>query len=465
MVKSNANSAADGAIWDEGFETATYRKIAMRLLVVLCIGYFLAFLDRVNIGFAKLQMAGDLGLGDKVYGFGAGIFFIGYFLFEIPSNLALQRFGARRWIARIMISWGLLSASLMFIGELRWGGLPAVFGLTDAAFGFYLIRFMLGVAEAGFYPGVILYLICWFPDARRAQIFALFMASAAFANVLGAPLSGAIMQYLDGAWNWRGWQWLFLLEGVPTIVVGLTVLRMLPDGPQSAPWLDADERRLVLSRLQAETDVRFGEGQRQHVREIFLDLRIWLFIVAYFCLNLGFYALNFWLPTIIQEFGLAPDDYLSVGLIAMIPWGIAATFMIAWSRHSDRTGERRWHATIAALICAAGLLALGMWGQNVVISLVALSMVASGGITWLAVYWSLPTSFLSGSAAAAGIAMINCFGNLGGYFGPGLVGSIRAASGGEASAAFMALGAAAAFGAFLLYILPAVGAKVPTTSD
>jgi MFS family permease len=441
---------------ESAFEKATYAKVAWKLIPLLFLGYFVAYLDRVNVGFAKLQMAGDLSLSDEVYGFGAGIFFLGYFLFEVPSNLVLRRVGARVWIARIMITWGFLSAAFTFTNAVAWGPVSAAFGLTDAEFTFYTLRFLLGVAEAGFYPGVILYLTFWFPAARRAEVIALFMTAIAFSNVIGSPLSGGIMQFMDGLAGWRGWQWLFVVEGLPSVLVGLVVLAVLPDSPAKAKWLSGEERALILDRLEQDEASKTGLGHRHRVGEIFLDMRVWVFALAFFCINAGFYALNFWMPTIIQEFGIDAGDFFRVGLLSMIPWGAAAVAMVLWSRHSDRTGERRWHATISALAVMSGMLMLAFLGDNPVLALIALSLVAGGALSWLTIYWSFPTSFLTGAAAAGGIAMINSVANLGGYFGPDLIGSIRQATGGDSTAAFLTLAAMALFSVTLTWLMPLV---------
>ena len=435
-------------------DAATYAKVARRILPLLFLGYFAAFLDRVNVGFAKLQMAGDLHLSDAVYGAGAGIFFLGYFLFEVPSNLILRRVGARIWIARILITWGLLSAAFVLTGSLAWGPLARAFRLTDSEFTFYLLRFLLGLAEAGFYPGVILYLTYWFPAARRAHVIALFMAAIAFSNVIGSPLSGGIMQFADGLAGWRGWQWLFLAEALPSIVVGLLVLAMLPDGPARAGWLSAEERTLIAQRLDEDERTRSPTGTRERVGEVFFDMRVWTFAVAFFCLNAGFYAVNFWMPTIIQEFGIDPGDTFRVGLVSVVPWGASALGMVLWSRHSDRTGERRWHATISAATACGGTLLLAWFGHSTIASLLALAMIAGGSLSWLTIYWSYPTSFLTGAAAAGGIAMINSIANLGGYFGPDLIGAVRQATGGDSSAAFLALAAMALVAVMLTWAMP-----------
>lgn len=457
MSEAAAATGGNAPENESAFEAATFRKIAWKLVPLLFLGYFMAYLDRVNVGFAKLQMAGDLGLSDEVYGFGAGIFFLGYFIFEVPSNLVLRRIGARIWIARIMITWGLLSSAFIFTDSIPWGPVSAAFGLTDAEFTFYLLRFLLGAAEAGFYPGVILYLTFWFPTQRRAHVIALFMTAIAFSNVIGSPLSGGIMQFMDGMADWRGWQWLFVVEGLPSVLVGLLVLAVLPDNPHKAKWLSGEERQLVIERLEEEERGKQGDGHLHLVSSIFLDLRVWCFAIAFFCGNAGFYALNFWMPTIIQELGIDPGDYFKVGLLAMIPWGAAAIFMVLWSRHSDRTGERRWHATLSATMLMTGMLLLALFGSSTIASLFGLAMVAGGGISWLTIYWSFPTSFLSGAAAAGGIAMINSIANLGGYFGPDLIGSIREASGGDSTAAFVALAAMA----LVMVILTVAMPKIP----
>lgn len=456
------------------FEKATYDKIAWRLIPFLFICYIVAFLDRVNVGFAKLQMAPDLQFSDVVYGFGAGVFFIGYFIFEVPSNVILERVGARMWIARIMITWGIISSAFMFTGDIHWGGLAAVFNCTDAEFTFYVLRFLLGVAEAGFFPGIILYLTYWFPGSRRAKVVAMFMTAIAIANVVGSPVSGAIMEYMDGYNGWRGWQWLFLLEGIPSVIIGFLVFVFLPDGPKKANWLSPEQREMVAQRL-AEDDAGKQEiGRRHSFTDAFRDGRVWALALVYFCGVVCFYAVNFWMPTIIQELGIGKTEFLKVGLISMIPWGLAAVAMVYWAAHSDRTGERRWHAAsgllfgIFGMICLAlishfsnperlkeGADALVLAGQmKVVLSVGALSMVTVGILSWVATFWSLPTAFLSGTAAAAGIAWINSVGNLGGHFGPDLIGRVRAVSGGSSEAAFFALAAIGLLGFLVIVFLP-----------
>lgn len=448
----------------QAFEASTFAKVGWRLIPLLFLGYVAAFLDRVNIGFAKLQMAGDLAFSDAVYGFGAGIFFIGYFICEVPSNLILPKVGARIWMARIMISWGIISSAFMFVDDMRWGGIATAFGCTDAQFTFYVLRFLLGAAEAGFYPGVILYLTFWFPAARRAQVIALFMTGIAVSNVIGSPVSGAIMQYADGAAGMRGWEWLFLIEAIPSILMGIMFFLMLPDGPQSARWLTDDERSLVVERVRQDESAKAQFGTSHSVSDAFSDPRVWAFAFAYFCGVMCFYAVNFWMPTIIQELGIASTDYSTVGLVSMIPWTFAVVAQIAWARHSDRTGERRWHAAIGLFVAMLGLLMLAYVGRAPVPSLVALTLVTIGTGCWVVTFWSLPTSFLSGSAAAVGIAWINSFGNLGGHFGPDMIGRIRTATGGDSHTAFLALAGVALVGVLIILLLPIRQRQITTAA-
>lgn len=438
------------AVASSDFESQTYRKAAWRLIPFLFLCYVVAFLDRVNVGFAKLQMAPDLNFSDAVYGFGAGIFFIGYFIFEVPSNVILERVGARMWIARIMITWGIISSAMMF---------------TNSATMFYVLRFLLGVAEAGFFPGIILYLTYWFPASRRAHMVALFMTAIAISNVVGSPVSGAIMQFMDGANGWRGWQWLFLLEGIPSVLVGLLVLALLPNGPQKASWLTQTERELIEKRLREDHEAKQDLGHRHSFMDAFRDGRVWALAIVYFCGVVCFYAVNFWMPTIIQELGVEKTDFLRVGLLSMIPWGLAAIAMVYWGHHSDRSGERRWHSVAGLALAVAGLITLAVVGKNPVPAMAGLSMVTVGLLSWVATFWSLPTAFLSGTAAAAGIAWINSVGNLGGHFGPDLIGRIRMATGGASEAAFFTLAAVALLGAIITIALPGTQKKAATAAS
>ncbi|NMB73410.1 MAG: MFS transporter [Bacteroidales bacterium] len=383
-----------------------YAKITWRLIPLMFICYIIAYIDRINVGFAKLQLQEVLGVDDRVfgsvYGLGAGLFFIGYFLFEVPSNLILQRVGAKIWIARIMIVWGVISASMIFIGSKT---------------GFYLVRFLLGIAEAGFYPGMILYLTYWFPDKERAHTVALFATGTVVAGIVGSPLSGAILE-LNGFSGLEGWQWLFLLEGIPAVLMGLVVILVLPDRPLKAKWLSPEEKEWIQSRLDEEA---FQSRGRVHLRlsEVFISGRIWLLCFIYFLLTLGIYGYEMWLPSIIKEF--YKQSYSVVGLINSIPYLVSVVVMLLIGYHSDKTGERRWHVAIAAFAAAAGF-GLSAWLQNPYLAMIALMASLVGLKSAMGPFWALSTTFLGGTAAAGGIALINSVGNLGGFAGPTLVG-------------------------------------------
>ena len=385
-----------------------YSKITWRLIPLLFICYIIAYIDRINIGFVKLQLQGVLGVDERVfgsvYGLGAGLFFIGYFLFEVPSNLILQRVGARIWIARIMIVWGIISPLMMFIHS------PA---------GFYLARFFLGVAEAGFYPGVILYLTYWFPDKERAHTIALFATGTVIAGIVGSPLSGFILE-LHGLGGLEGWQWLFILEGIPAVILGLVVIFVLPDRPGNARWLSPSEKAWIQIRL--DEDMLKSKGPA-HLRlsEVFMSGRIWALCFIYFLLTVGIYGYEMWLPSIIKEFsGLS---YSIVGLINAIPYLIAIVVMLIIGYHSDKTGERRWHVAAAAFAAAAGF-CFSAFLQNPFMAMLALVIALVGLKSAMGPFWALSSTFLSGTAAAGGIALINSVGNLGGFVGPTLVGVI-----------------------------------------
>ncbi|MBG0859950.1 MAG: MFS transporter, partial [Bacteroidales bacterium] len=366
-----------------------YSKITWRLIPLLFICYIIAYVDRINVGFAKLQLQEVLGVDESVfgsvYGLGAGLFFIGYFLFEVPSNLILQRIGARIWIARIMIVWGIVSSAMIF---------------TRSTITFYFIRFLLGVAEAGFYPGVILYLTYWFPEKERAHTVALFATGTVVAGIIGSPLSGAILE-LQGLGGLEGWQWLFLLEGIPAIILGLVVIFVLPDRPRNTRWLSSAEKAWVQLRLDEETLLSKGRAHNR-LSEAFVSGRIWLLCFIYFLLTVGIYGYEMWLPSIIKEFsGLS---YSIVGIINAIPYVIAIIFMLIIGYHSDKTGERRWHVAVAAFAAAAGF-GLSAYLQNPYLALIALMVALIGLKSAMGPFWAFSTTFLSGSAAAGGIAL------------------------------------------------------------
>ncbi len=377
-------------------------RIRRKLLPFTFLLYIVAYLDRINVGFAALEMNRQLGLGDAAYGLGAGLFFIGYFLFEVPSNLILHRVGARRWIARIMISWGVVAIAM-----------AAVRGAAS----FYLLRFLLGVAEAGFFPGIILYLTYWFPAREQARSIALFMTASALAGVIGGPVSGALLA-MDGALGLSGWQWLFVLEGAPSVILGLTVLFYLPNGPGDARWLSAAEKRWLAEDLESE---RSSAKEAGLIRSL-TDGRVWLLSMLYFTIVTGLYGVTMWLPQIIKGFGALGN--FEVGVISAVPFLVAAVAMVGIGRSSDRRGERRWHVAVSAFAAAAGL-TISATARDPVVELAALSLGAAGIWGAMGPFWSMPPAFLSGAGAAAGIALINSVGNLGGFVGPYLVGLVR----------------------------------------
>jgi MFS family permease len=390
---------------DDASAAATYRKVAWRLIPLLFVCYILAYLDRVNVGFAKLSMKGEPWFSDAVFATGSGIFFIGYFLFEVPGNIILHRVGARRWIARIMVSWGLLSA---------------LCAMSSSVASFYTLRFLLGIAEAGFFPGIILYLTYWFPREHRARMVALFMTAITMAGVLGSPLSGWLLEVAEDWQGLKAWQWLFIVEGLPSVIVGCAVPFLLTDRPDQAGWLSADEKQLLQHRLQAEEQVKAGQGHRNHrTLDAFTSPQVWLCCLIYFGIIVGLYGASFWLPQIIEN--TFTKVKWQIGLYAAIPWACAAVGMVLVGRHSDRTGERRWHVALSALAAAAGFVISGLPGLPPVFVMLALAMAVTGVMAAVSCFWALPTAILSGSAAAAGIAWINSLGNLAGYLSPEMV--------------------------------------------
>ena len=395
-------SGAVGAPSSGRFEHAAYGKVTHRLIPFLLLCYVVSYLDRINIGFAKLQMLGDLRFSETVFGLGAGIFFIGYFIFEVPSNIIMHKVGARVWIARIMVTWGIVSACTLLVKT------PAQF---------YAVRFLLGLAEAGFFPGIILYLTYWYPAHRRARMIATFMAAIPLSGILGGPVSGFIMQFLAGRSGWPGWKWLFLLEAVPSVLLGLVTLVYLDSGIRQAKWLTEDEKRLLEHNIAQE---RGEKAEHPSLAAVFRDSRIWLMTWIYFSCAMGQYALTFWLPSLIRSAGV--KSVLSVGLLTAIPYLVTAVAMIFLGASADRHRERRWHLAVPMVVGAVGLV-LSVWaGKNAGLAVIFLSIAAAGVISSAPLFWSLPTAFLSGAAAAAGIATINSIGNLAGFVSPYMVG-------------------------------------------
>ncbi|MCQ8828292.1 MFS transporter [Streptomyces malaysiensis] len=390
-------------------ENAVYRKVVRRIVPFLILCYVASYLDRVNVGFAKLQMSDDLGFSEAAYGLGAGLFFIGYFLLEVPSNLMLQRVGARTWIARIMISWGLVSAAFMFV--------------TNEAT-FYVLRFLLGAAEAGFYPGVILYCTYWFPSHRRARVIAMFMSAIPVAGIFGNPLSGWIMDHFQGVNGWRGRQWMFLLEAAPALVIGVITLFYLDDDVRGAKWL-TDEEKAVVERAVADDTAH--QTVRSRVRDAFREPRVWLMCLIYFCFVMGQYALTFWMPSFVKSTGI--EGNYAIGVLSAVPFLAALVAMNLFGRSADRRRERRWHLVIPSLMGAVGFSLAAVWNGSTALSLTALSVAAAGVLTCAPLFWSLPTAFLGGTAAAAGLAIINSVGNLAGFVSPYMIGAIKDATG------------------------------------
>jgi D-galactonate transporter len=406
------------------FEEATYRKVAWRLTPLLMLCYVVAYLDRVNVGFAKLGMSTDLGLSDAVYGFGAGIFFIGYFIFEVPSNIILHRVGARVWIARIMVTWGIVSMLTMFVTT------PTMF---------YVMRFLLGLAEAGFFPGIILYLTYWYPAQRRGRMTTWFMTAIAISGVVGGPISGYILKAFNGANGWHGWQWLFLLEGIPSVVVGILVFIVLDDRISKAKWLTQDERDLLERNIAAEDATK----EDHSIGKAMFSPRVLLMSLIYFSFVMGLYGVSFWLPTIIKSTGVT--DAFMIGLLSAIPFAAAVIAMVLIARSADRTRERRWHVALPGFAGALGLVLSVIWAHDTTLAMAGLTLATMGILTTLPLFWSLPTAFLAGTGAAAGIAMINSIGNLAGFLSPYAVGWLKGATSSTDSgmymlAAFMILG-------------------------
>jgi MFS transporter, ACS family, tartrate transporter len=390
-------------------ESKVIRRLTWRLVPFLFLLYVAAYLDRINVSFAALQMQRELHFNDAVYGFGAGLFFVGYFCFQVPSNVILQRVGARRWIALLMIVWGFVSTSML---------------LVRTVMGFYGLRFLLGAAEAGFFPGVILYLRNWFPDSARARTVARFMTAAPIAGVIGSPVSGALLN-LHQRWGLSGWQWLFLMEGLPAILLGIVVWIYLTDRAQEAQWLEERERAWLLDALEPKTQ----ENRDSAPTDAFValrDSRMWVLALVYFGLTTVMYGIGLWLPTLIHS--VSGVGNFGIGLLSAIPYLAAAISMVMVGLHSDHTRERRWHTALPAFIGAAALVVVA-YSTSVGLSVAAISVALLCAFSSMGPFWAMPTAVLSGTAAAVGIALINSVGNLGGLAGPWVIGAIKKATG------------------------------------
>ena len=418
-------------------QRTTLATVTWRLIPLLFLCYIVAYVDRINVGFAKLHLREVLGVSEDkfgaAYGLGAGLFFIGYFIFEVPSNLVLQRVGARLWIARIMIVWGLVSAGFMFLN-----------GTTM----FYTMRFLLGAAEAGFFPGVILYLTYWFPSKERARTVAMFATGGVLAGVIGSPISGALLD-MHGLGGLAGWQWLFLIEAIPAVLMGFVILWVLPNRPLEARWLTQPQKDWIAQRLAEDTAAQ-DPAPHHRLADIFTSRRVWLLCLLYFLMNVGGYGYELWLPTIIKSF--ATTSSFVLGTINAIPYLFAGVGMILVARLSDRTGVRRGIVAVAALTSAIGF-ALSAHFKNPVLAMMALSLAFVGLKCTIAPFWAMTTSFLGAAGAAAGIAFINSVGNLGGFAGPYLVGLIKDQTGSNVVALLM-LGAALLGMALCTLLLP-----------
>ena len=398
---STANTAASASLAQHD---STHGTVTWRLMPLLLVCYLFAHLDRINIGFAKMQMSSDLHFSDTVYGFGAGLFFIAYALFGVPSNMALDRVGPRRWIATLMIVWGALSTGMLWV---------------ESASGFYVLRFLLGVAEAGFFPGILVYLNRWYPARRRGQITALFAIAVPMAGVIGGPLSGGILELFHDAAGLRGWQWMFLIEGAPVMLLGLVVLKRLPDSFEHVSWLDAGQKQHLREQLASEE-------QRKSITSfggILRNRQVWLLVAVYFAVMLAVNTLAFWMPTLIHGAGIGSDG--RVGLFSAIPYLAGCLFMIACGRSSDRQRERRWHLCVPLLMSALGIAVAGLAPGNPLMVLGGLIVAGMGASAALPMFWQLPPAFLSNTTQAAGIALISSFGSIASFLAPYLIGWMR----------------------------------------
>jgi MFS family permease len=411
---------------------AVYGKIAKRIIPFLALLFLMAWLDRYNLGFAKLQMVKDLGFSEAVYGFGAGMVYLGYMLFEVPSNLLLEKIGARKTFARITILWGITSLAMMFV---------------KTAAGFYLLRFLLGSFEAGLFPGVVVYLTYWFPARHGARMISVFSASVPISFILGGPISGWIMGSMSGRGGFANWQWLFLFEGIPSIVVGLLALAIVVDKPGQAHWLSDEEKRLVLADLEAD---RRNAGPREHGFGRALKLpQVWLLGAIYFCGNAANVTLPFWIPTIIR--GLGVERTLIIGILSAVPYIASMVAMVWVGRHSDRTMERRYHAAVPYLVTTAGLIGIGLFANNPALAFPALVIAVASVLAGHMAFWQMPTAILTGTAAAGGIALINSLGALSGWVGPSVVGWLADLTGKTATGLYV-VSAIEALAVFLILL-------------
>ena len=425
----------------DAVEDRSYRKVVLRILPILLLCYIAAYLDRVNVGFAKLDMLDDLGFSNTIYALGASMFFWGYFLFEVPSNLLLHRYGARFWIARIMLTWAIVSMAVAFTQPLA-----HALGMQSSTL-FYTLRFLLGICEAGFFPGVVLYLNYWFPTQRQSRVMSGFLVALPFSLSFGGVLSGWLMSSLHDWHGLAGWQWMLLVEGVPSIIMAVVVFCCLSDNIDKAPWLDAREKALLKRNLEQQ-----NAGKASRLSEVFLNPRVWLLVFILLTFNTGFYGLAFWMPSIIKNAGVSGS--LQIGLLTAIPYSVALVVMLLNARHSARTGEQRMHAAVPAFVGALGLVLSAWFIHNIVLSIFFLTVAASGLLALMPIFWSLPGTLLSGVAAAAGIGMINAIGNLSGFTGSMITATMETLTGDINNGTYV-LGACLFVSGLLILAIPA----------
>ena len=412
-----------------------YRKVTLRLVPFLFVCYVLSFLDRINVGFAQLQMKQDIGLSDAAYGLGAGVLFIGYLLFEVPSSLYMQRIGARKTIARIMVLWGLTSAATFAV---------------ETPTAFYVLRFFLGVFEAGFLPCVLLFLTYWYPRHRHGRVISVFMIAIVVAGLIGAPVSGAILTHAPTGFGLKGWQWMFILEGLPSAVLGVVAWFYLTDRPSEAHWLTDAEKRVLQARIDAEPIVRPARGADSWFYAL-SDAKTYALAICYFAAQCGGYAVFFWMPIIIREVGVT--SALDVGLYSMIPFGVAAVAMLVWAQHSDRTRERRWHFAGAVYVAAAGLAVIALSRGTLAGSIVGLTIATAAVMASYPVFWSIVPTYLPPAAVGVGFAFINTVAATSGFVSPSLIGYVKTATGNITSALYPIIGIMVAGATMVLFVL------------
>lgn len=393
----------------------TLRKVRRRVMPLIVLLYFVAYLDRNNVGFAKLTMSEDIGLNAAAYGLGAGIFFLGYALLEIPSNFGMYKFGARKWLARILITWGIFATAMC---------------LVNGESTYYIVRFLLGAAEAGFFPAILFYLTLWFPAAQRVTVLGIFILAQPVSNALGAPVSGLLLQ-MDGVMGLQGWQWLYIIEGIPAIALGLLTPILMTDRPRDAKWLETDERNWLTATMDAELAAKSQSGKHNFMAGL-KDKRTLVYSALYFGLVCGIYGLGLWMPTIVAALG--KFSTAEVGFIVFIPYAVAAVFVYFWSKRADRTGKRAWHASVSMVLAAVGLVAAGyLLPVNPILAMIGLTVSAMGIYGAIAPFLSMPSAALTGAAAASGLALVNSLGNLGGFVSPYAVGLLKDATGSNQS--------------------------------